>query len=269
MAKIQSPSGETEFFQITELQQAFEKELKSGERVSVAPGVIEASFLREAPVRAEYEMAFNDFKDKMLNPQEPFQPPVRKFRCTLSLRLVTLTIGTAQTLSTTTYGQSPILSFSTTYNPPPLPGRYPYIPGCNNDYSSVFSGPPINTYIFTGLPFQSFYNRTAPRETELIIPNYYTLTASLQDWSPTTQALGGISCSVVSIINESSGGGTNFVSGPIVSQNIPAGTSVPNIFNLVADLYVPGYDDPRPFKYGVNDACSYTLFNYRFTNNYP
>ena len=81
MAKIQSPSGETEFFQTTELQQAFEKELKTGEKVSIAPGVIEASFLREAPIRAELSYLYEQFRDRILNPYDPFQPPAPFFQC--------------------------------------------------------------------------------------------------------------------------------------------------------------------------------------------
>jgi len=86
MAKIQSPSGETEFFQVTELQQAFEKELKTGEKVAVAPGVIEASFLREAPVRAEYIEAFQEFKDRLINPYVPPTPPVKRCICLIAIR---------------------------------------------------------------------------------------------------------------------------------------------------------------------------------------
>jgi len=86
MAKIQSPSGETEFFQTTELQQAFEKELKIGEKVTVAPGVIEAGFLREAPVRAEYMEAFQEFKDRLINPYVPPQTPVPRCICALVVK---------------------------------------------------------------------------------------------------------------------------------------------------------------------------------------
>jgi hypothetical protein len=86
MAKIQSPSGETEFFQTTELQQAFEKELKTGEKVTIAPGVKEASFFREAPVRAEFTEAFQEFKDRLINPYVPPTPPVQRCICLLVLR---------------------------------------------------------------------------------------------------------------------------------------------------------------------------------------
>jgi len=91
MAKIQSPSGETEFFQTTELQQAFEKELKTGEKVTIAPGVKEASFLREAPVRAEFTEAFQEFKDRLLNPYIPPQPPVKRCICLLVIKQWILT----------------------------------------------------------------------------------------------------------------------------------------------------------------------------------
>jgi len=86
MAKIQSPSGETEFFQITDIEKAFEKQLKTGEKVTVVPGVKEASFLREAPVRAEYIEAFQEFKDRLINPYVPPTPPVPRCICLIAIR---------------------------------------------------------------------------------------------------------------------------------------------------------------------------------------
>jgi hypothetical protein len=105
MAKIQSPSGETEFFQTTELQQAFEKELKTGEKVSIAPGVIEASFLREATTRAEYKDAFDQFRERILNPYVPSQPPVQRFSCNnnLAYKALRWIVGANPTNSTIQY----------------------------------------------------------------------------------------------------------------------------------------------------------------------
>jgi len=267
MAKIQSPSGETEFFQTTELQQAFEKELKTGEKVSIAPGVIEASFLREAPVRSEYLQAFQDWKDKLYNPLSPTQPPVPLFRCNLSLKENNLIIGNTNTLTPpgTIYAQTPILGFTTTRNPVPGLGAKIYGPSCNSEFPGVsVSG----GYNFEPLPFQDTVYKQAPREFQIIVPDYWTLTAYVKDWYPAVQALGGVACDGISITNTGDGGGTNYSSGIFVSQNIPAGALVPNIFNIVADLYIPAYDDPTPL-YGVTSRCSYTLFNYRLTNNYP
>jgi len=267
MAKIQSPSGETEFFQTTELQQAFEKELKTGEKVTIAPGVREASFLREAPIRAEYLQAFQDWKDKLFNPIDPIQPPVRLFRCTLALRFNNLIIGDTNTLAPpgTTYAQTPILGFTTTRNPVPALGARIYGPTCNSEFPGV-SAP--GGYNFEPLPFQDTRTKADPREDEVIVPNYWTLTAYVKDWYPAVQALGGVATSGISITNTGDGGGTDFSTGIFVSQNIPAGDLVSNIFNIVADLYIPAYDDPTP-SHGISGKCSYTLFNYRLTNNYP
>lgn len=81
MARIFSPSGETEFFQITEIQQAFERELLTGEKIEIIPGMREVSILREAPVRAELGTLYEQFRDRVLNPTDPFQPPVPFFSC--------------------------------------------------------------------------------------------------------------------------------------------------------------------------------------------
>jgi len=81
MARLFSPSGETEFFEITELQAGFEKELKTGERVTISPGAREASFLREAPIRAELSQLYEQFRDRVLNPPDPFQPPASYVLC--------------------------------------------------------------------------------------------------------------------------------------------------------------------------------------------
>jgi hypothetical protein len=76
MPKFTSPSGETEFFKQTELQKAFEKELKTGEKVIITPGVKEASFLREAPIRAELAGVYAEFIDRVVNPLPVTQPPI-------------------------------------------------------------------------------------------------------------------------------------------------------------------------------------------------
>lgn len=76
MPKFSSPSGETEFFKQTELQKEFEKELKTGEKVVITPGVKEASFLREAPIRAELAGVYAEFLDRIVNPLPVTQPPI-------------------------------------------------------------------------------------------------------------------------------------------------------------------------------------------------
>ncbi|NBV78188.1 hypothetical protein EBR66_08570, partial [bacterium] len=76
MPKFTSPSGETEFFKQTELQKAFEKELKTGEKVIITPGVKEASFLREAPIRANLAGVYAEFLDRVVNPLPVTQTPI-------------------------------------------------------------------------------------------------------------------------------------------------------------------------------------------------
>jgi hypothetical protein len=261
MAKIQSPSGETEFFQITELQQAFEKELKTGEKVLIAPGVKEASFLREAPVRAEYTEAFKDFKDRLLNPYVPPQPSVTRFVCTSVVRPITLTIDTARADGGVIYAVPPILGFTTTINT--TFGDYK-VPECNQEFVGVDDG--SGNYDFEILPFTNTRDRSQPSAVEIIVPDYFILTAYLGDWTPDDVPTGQVSFNDISITT-GLGGGVNYSTGPFSCLGMPAEQYVPNIFQIKADLYVPEYyANPKP--YGLT-SCSYTLFNYRLTNNYP
>jgi len=268
MAKILSPSGETEFFEITELQKGFEKELKTGEKVAIAPGVREASFLREAPVRAEYATLFEQFKDKVLNPIDPYQPPVPRFNCTAVLRTMTLEISPASVNPNGAVGPGtpfwhPYIEFTTVldtslYSVP--------APQCNTDFTGIDPGTGI--YNFTPLPFQNSVNKTYPSPVQIIVPDYYTFTGYVFDWDWDDVSLPILTFTDIKITN-AVGGGTNYSSGPFSCYNIPNPTPPASqaIFEIKADLYVPKYGGP--FLYGITTDCSYTLFNYRFTNFYP
>jgi hypothetical protein len=260
MAKIQTPSGETEFFQVTDIEKAFEKELKTGEKVTVAPGVKEASFLREAPVRAEYMDAFRDYKDRLLNPYVPPTPPVQRFRCTAVIRPITLTISTSIATDSAIYSKTPILGFTTTLN---TTFGYYSVPQCNQEFVGVDDG--FGNWVFEPLPFTNPRNRSQPSAVEIIVPDYFILTAYLRDWFPDTEAGGNIDFSDISITT-GLGGGVSYSTGPFNCLGMPISKDVPNIFEIKADLYVPIYGTPGP--YGLS-TCSYTLFNYRLTNNYP
>jgi hypothetical protein len=80
MAKIQSPSGDTQFFQTTETQKQFERSLQ-GEKVTISQGVKEASILQEAPIRTDLQALYNEFKDKLLHPDQPTQRECQRFGC--------------------------------------------------------------------------------------------------------------------------------------------------------------------------------------------
>lgn len=259
MAKIVSPSGETEFFQITELQAGFEKELKTGEKVSVVPGAKEASILREAPVRSDWVLAFQQYKERVLNPINPIQPPVKRFFCQSVIRPMSLSMLDAGATNAVTYYQTPILSFSTvkdtTY------GNFP-VPQCNQSFQGVSAG---GAFLFFPPPFQSTINKSSPSAVEIVVPDYYTLTATIEDWDTDDPPNSEIIVDSVDITN-GLGGGTNFSTGNFSCLGIPNSASTP-IFEIKADLYVPVYGGP--FNYGVTTNCSYTLFNYRFTNFYP
>lgn len=264
MAKIQSPSGETEFFQTTELQQAFEKELKTGEKVSIAPGVREASFLREVPVRAEYLQAFQDWKDKLYNPVEPFQPPVFRANCTRVIRPLRLRISEAFT-NAVAYSSSPELDFVTTLD---TSQGFFDVPQCNATFLSTFDGT-VWEWLSNPLPFSQTINRSKASQFQIIVPDYYTLRcyARIEPTISNTGQIdfsGGVAPYGVTITSGPTGGGVSFATGAFSCNNLPLGEY--EIFNLKADLFVPAYSTPYP--YGLSN-CSYTLFNYTFTNLYP
>lgn len=262
MAKIQSPSGETEFFQITELQQAFEKELKSGEKVTVAPGVIEASFLREAPLRSEYIEAFQEFKDRLLNPYVPPQSPVQRFNCTAVVRSITLDILPSYADPQGAVAvQPPYLAFTTVLDTSLISCNVPEI---NTDFTGIFDG---NLWNFEFLPYSNTKTKTKPSSTQIIVPNYYTLTGYVFDWEWDDPTLPMVNIGGINMTNGTAGGGVNYSSGVFVCENIPNSTPPIPIFELKADLFVPAYSN-TPYPYGLT-GCSYTLFNYSFTNLYP
>jgi hypothetical protein len=261
VAKIFDPSGETEFFEITELQQAFEKELKSGEKVTFNAGIKEGSILREAPIRADLAGFFQEFKDRILNPYIPPQPSVTRFQCTAVVRPITLNIfpsyvepNGASDLST------PYLQFTTVLNT--LSGFY-NVPQINTDFEGIFDG---SAYNFTPLPYAQTQNRTHPSAVQIIVPDYYTLTGYVFDWDWDNPALPIVSMDGIDITT-GLGGGVSYFSGAITCNNIPNSIPPTPIFELKADLFVPAYYN-TPYPYSLT-ACSYTLFNYSFTNFFP
>jgi hypothetical protein len=242
MAKIQSPSGETEFFQTTELQQAFEKELKTGEKVSIAPGVVEASFLREAPVRAEYQSAFDQFKERILNPYGPSQPRAFRYICEPFIQANSQSmqpIFTADPCAFPINPATPSLSqaftykFTSTLTPfltPPTTSvpNIPYVipittnipPQINasgweaNDihppaFGSITSTATLQPYIVPttwvapGLIYRGFEKPT-PNVTGYTLPDWLNLDAYVENWLP----IGGPSSTAVMSM------------GNILSQNI-------------------------------------------------
>jgi len=222
MAKIQSPSGETEFFQTTELQQASEKELKTGEKVSIAPGVVEASFLREAPVRAEYQSAFDQFKERILNPYSPSQPRAFRYICEPFLQANNNSMQPISTNSPLAFpdisGNPSLLGaftykFTSTLTPfltPPTTSvpNIPYVipitdnipPMINasgweaNDvhppaFGSITSTATLqgfimqNTWLAPGLIYRGFEKPT-PNVTGYTLPDWLNLDAYVENWLP-------------------------------------------------------------------------------------
>lgn len=262
MAKIFDPSGETEFFEITELQQAFEKELKTGEKVAVSAGVKEASILREAPIRADLAGFYQEFKDRILNPYIPPQPPVNRFVCSRVTRSISLNILPSYVAPNGAFPLStPYLDFTTVLD---TSSGFYNVPEINTDFTGIFDG---SVYNFYPLPYSDIKNRSQPSATQIIVPNYYTLTGYVFDWEWDYEALPVVNIGGINITNETSGGGVDYSSGAFACNNIPTSISSTPIFELKADLFVPEYGNP-PFPYNLR-RCSYTLFNYSFTNFFP
>ena len=259
MAKIFGPGGETEFFEITELQKGFEKELKTGEKVAIAPGVREASFLREAPIRAELATLFEQYRDRALNPIDPYQPPVTRFACTAVIRPITFDLGYSFVDPFgASYSGDLLLDVTSSLN---TSSGYFNVAEPNFSSNNTFGG---GVYSFDLTPYTGSYSRSSPSAVEIIVPDYLVITGKFPNWNWDDDALPVFECNGISY-TAGLGGGVSFSQGLFNCFNIPNGTDVP-IFELRADLYVPKYGGP--FLYGVSN-CSYTLFNYRFTNFYP
>jgi len=262
VAKIFDPSGETEFFQITELQQAFEKELKTGEKVTVSAGVKESSILREAPIRADLAGLYQEFKERILNPYIPPQPPVQRFKCTAVVRPITLDILPSYADPQGTLAiQPPYLDFTTVLDTSLISCNVPEI---NTDFTSTFDG---NHWNFQVLPYSNTKTKTKASSTQIIIPNYYTLTGYVFDWEWDDPTLPMVNMGGINMTNGVAGGGVDYASGVFVCENIPNSTPPIPIFELKADLFVPAYAN-TPYPYGLQN-CSYTLFNYSLTNFFP
>lgn len=233
--------------------------------MTIAPGVREASFLREAPVRAEYLQAFQDWKDKLFNPIETIQPPVFRGRCNRATRPYQLQISGAFT-NAVAYSNSPELTFVTTLDT--SQGYFP-VPQCNDTFLSTFNGTEWE-WSSNPLPFSTNINRSSGSPNTFTVADYYTLRcyAKIEPAILNTGQInfsGGVAPYGVSF-TVGSGGGVNFATGAFSCNNLPAGQY--EIFNLKGDLYVPAFSPPPPALYGVS-RCSYTLFNYRLTNLYP
>jgi len=267
MAKIQSPSGETEFFQTTELQQAFEKELKTGEKVTIAPGVKEASFFREAPVRAEFTEAFKDFKDRLLNPYVP--PQVPAFRCRCAKVIIT---RTAYWLPDFGFDYDPAtpdlgcyLRFKSSVQSV-LGGAPNY--RFDQKYIAVFeNGGTTGGEIYWDAPFlQSTGIQTNCQQLAETIPDWLTMEGFLGcepgenlNWIAPYKFIRNELVSIDWIY----GGAQNYTTPSFTCDNLPdlSGGQEIKLWDIKADLFIPAYTGAS--------TCYKNLTNIRFTNLYP
>ena len=267
MAKIFDPSGETEFFEITELQKGFEKELKTGEKVTIAPGVREASFLREAVIRADLAHQYEDFKDRVLNPPEPPQPP--SFRCICPKVIITemaewnTDFGFQYDPATPNLGCYLRFRSSTLSN---LAGASNY--NFDVKYPAITFDPGGEIYFNT--PFQNNTNiSTACQQTASTIGGWLTMEGFIGcepgeslNW---TGGPGSLFTNNVTI-NWRYGGNQSHATGIFNCNNIPDipyGTEF-KLWELTADLFLPAYISAPP-----NQTCYKNLTNFTFTNLYP
>ncbi|NBZ96574.1 MAG: hypothetical protein EBR40_09150 [Proteobacteria bacterium] len=255
MAKISGPGGgETEFFQITELQQAFEKELKTGEKIAVIPGVKEASFLREAPIRSELQKQWENFKDRVLNPPVPPQPEVPRPICPA----VFFNANSSFDLSVATGSgfnpaSTPILIAEWVWNLPTSLGGLPYFsgtftsPGTWNGANFTFPSMTINAPLFA----------PAPGYVTQVIPNALTVNLKIKD-VVTVAGFAGIAGITLS---ES---WPNYFTQAFNCANIPdtIGPQELLLCTLSADV--------QEWYYTANpNPCTRQFINFAFTNNYP
>lgn len=255
MARVFSPSGETEFFEVTELQAGFEKELKTGERVTIAPGARDASFLREAPVRAELSQLYEQFRDRVLNPPDPFQSPAPFFQCP-----AWISNGDAELEA------GPATGVTASPNPPEIivaiNQQQLSVARWNNQTASnpgTLSGA---SYVFSGIPFGGGlsspllygpYNYYGP---PISVPLSLSASISVAWWNP------GITSNFQNIrlqINWFQFPLIIYDTGYFTCNNIPANNSATPlpIATVTADFSRGQY------------TCNGTLSNFVFTNLYP
>lgn len=259
MARITSPGGETEFFEITELQQAFEKELKTGEKVIVTPGVKEASFLREAPIRAELEKAWAEFRERVLNPIDPYQPEVPRPICPHGFFIVdssfdfSLCSGTGFKATATPI----VIADWNGSGQAPFPGQFsvptfPYYTGIQQSVGSHSGG---GTFTFPTLTQNSLPVAPSVNYSSFTIPDYLTITMKIKNVDSVT---GTVNLSGIRITQTFGG----FNTGLFNCNNIPDTVGSQEI--ILAELKWDGTVTILPF------ACGWgTYTNYRFTNFYP
>lgn len=261
MAKITGPGGETEFFQITELQQAFEKELKTGEKITVAPGVREASFLREAPIRAEFQKSWDAFRDRVLNPPVPPQPPVPRPICPAVITNSTSTFDLSTALgSGFNPASSPVLLAEWIWNlpnpPPPNPpgiGGLPYFSG-NFTSNGAWNGA---NFIFPSMQITDPAIFPSPRYATQIIPNVMTVNLKIKN-VVTIAGSASITGATLSVPWS-----TQF-NQAFNSNNIPDTVGTQEL--LLCSLGV----DVKEWNYSVNPTpCFQQFINFVFTNFYP
>jgi hypothetical protein len=264
VAKIFDPSGETEFFEVTELQQAFEKELKTGEKVTVSAGVKEASILREAPIRSDLAGLYQEFKDRILNPYVPPQPPVFTAICNRSniTRYATWNIDfgfeydpTTDDLGCYARFKSSVLSIelgAPNYN---FDTKYP---------ATTFDG---SGEFYFNSPFpQSTGVQTGAQQFASTIPDWLTMEGFLGcevgenlNWFSQNKYI--LTDSI--IINWLYGGAQQYVVPATFSLDLPnlIGGQEIKLWEIKADLFLPAFSSP-------NQGCYKNLTNIRFTNLY-
>ena len=264
MAKIFDPSGETEFFQITELQQAFEKELKTGEKVTVSAGVKESSILREAPIRADLVGFYQEFKDRILNPYVPPQPSAFRAICPRVIIQKTASWG---------------VEFGYEYDPA-TPDLGCYARFKSSIVSNLLGAPnyvfdtkytptifyPSGEFAFGSAFIHSTSIFTAGQQFASTIPDWLTMEGFIGcevgenlDWIPPNSAVFTDEIS----INWFYGGAQNYTVPAFVSQNLQNlfGGQEIKLWEIKADLFLPAY--------AGSGTCYKNLTNIRFTNLFP
>ena len=258
MAKIFSPSGETEFFQITEIQKAFEREILTGEKIEIIPGAKEVTILREAPIRAEFGTLYEQFRDKVLNPVDPFQPPAINLTC-----LAWVNNGDC------TFDSGPATGVTALPNPPELVvtinQNQSSVARWNNQTATVTGSPAGANYVFASIPFGGpllspfFFGPVAYYGPPIFVPSALSASVGVAWWNPGAISSLQNSRLVIGWNGQNIPPPIQYDTGFFTCNNIPANNSaVPiPIATVTADFSRAQY------------SCQGTLQNFTFTNLYP
>jgi hypothetical protein len=107
MAIILEGGGEEPVSEVTAEQLAFIQELKTGEKAVFSPGVVGGATIKEATILSSLSAQWTEFKERVLNPNDPGGFDVPRPNCTFTVLPFSITVN--------------LSALTTNLAPPPLP----------------------------------------------------------------------------------------------------------------------------------------------------